>query len=73
MKTIELTNGYVLEGVDKNLDKVLELVNRIESEMKETYDDSLSYGDESRAMDDRDDVVYEYETELEELGWGIQD
>ena len=72
MKTIELTNGYVLEGVDINLDKVLELVDRIELEMKEVYNESLSYGGESQAMDNRDDVVYEYETELEEIGWGIK-
>jgi hypothetical protein len=73
MKTIELTNGYVLEGVDTNLDKALELVDRIELEMKEIYNESLSYGGESQAMDNRDDVVYEYETELEEIGWGIKD
>jgi hypothetical protein len=41
MKTIELTNRYVLEGVDLNLDKVLDLVDRIELEMKEVYNDFI--------------------------------
>jgi hypothetical protein len=40
--------------------------------MQETFKESSLMGSESRAMDDRDDIVYEYENEIKELGFRIE-
>ena len=69
---IELYQGTKLIGPESNESEIKSLVEIIERSMKETYNESLSMGSESRAMDDRDDMVYEFENEIEKLGFKIQ-
>lgn len=70
---IELYQGAVLIGPAKNETQIRELAKKIEEEMMETYDSSMSMGSESRAMDDRDDIVYDYEDEIKALGFEIEE
>jgi hypothetical protein len=70
MKKIELINGFELEGND-NFDNVLILSKKINYLMEITYKGVLGNGSESNAMDERDDVFYEFEGKLEELGWKL--
>ena len=70
MKKIKLINGFELEGND-NFDKVLILSKEINCLMGITYKGTLGNGSESNAMDERDDIFYEFEDKLEKLGWKL--
>ena len=66
-----LSNCYTISGPISNVDKAKKLVEEINNEMEVVYNEFG--GDGSRAMDERDDVVYEYETQLSEIGWTIDE
>jgi hypothetical protein len=68
---LELSNCYTISGPISNVDKAKKLVEEINNEMEVVYNEFG--GDGSRAMDERDDVVYEYETQLSEIGWTIDE
>lgn len=68
--TIELTNGYTITGPKAQEAEALSLVDEINQEMKITFDEYSEEG-ESRAMDMRDDTIYEYEEQLQRIGFKI--
>jgi hypothetical protein len=68
---LELSNCYTISGPILNIDKAKKLVEEINNEMEVVYNEFGGEG--SRAMDERDDVVYEYETQLSEIGWTIDE
>ena len=70
--TLELMNGYTVSGPESEREAAELLVSEINSEMQLTYDEFDDEG-ESLAMDARDDVVYEYEDQLAELGFGLDE
>jgi hypothetical protein len=69
---IELSNGYTIVGPMETAEAAKEMAERINSEMDSVYDEYLEIGGESRAMDERDDVVYNFEEELAEIGYRIE-
>ena len=69
--TIEFYQGTEITGPQKNLKEIKNLVKKIEAEMKEAYKDALRFAGESRAMDDRDDIIYDHVDEMSELGFEI--
>ena len=69
---IELYQGALLIGPASNESQIRGLAKVIEESMQETFKESSLMGSESRAMDDRDDIVYEYENEIKELGFRIE-
>jgi hypothetical protein len=69
---IELYQGTKLIGPDSNESQIKSLVKIIEKSMQDAFTESSLMGSESRAMDDRDDTVYEYYTELKKLGFRIE-
>ena len=69
---IELYQGTKLIGPDSNESQIKSLVKIIEKSMQEAFTESSSMGSESRAMDDRDDTVYEFKEEIEKLGFRIE-
>ena len=68
---IELYQGTELKGPKEKEAEVKELVKKIEKDMRSTFNAAKKMGSESRAMDERDDTVYEYEDELKKLGFKI--
>jgi len=68
---IELYQGTKLIGPHSNESQIKSLAKIIEERMQETFTESSSMGSESRAMDDRDDLVYEFEEEIKKLGFRI--
>lgn len=68
--TIELTNGYTITGPKAQEAEALSLVDEINQEMETTFDEYFEEG-ESRAMDMRDDTIYEYEEQLQRIGFKI--
>jgi len=67
-KKIELLNGFDIEGPSKNYIKAKQIVKAIDKEMKSVMKEYEDEG-ESAAMDARDDVFYEYEEQLKEIGF----
>ena len=73
MKFIELSNSYLIQGPEENLEKAKAIVVEMEKEMAQVFSEVLSYSGESQAMDARDDVYYEsgYQDELEKIGFSM--
>jgi hypothetical protein len=69
--TIELYQGTKLTGPKDNETEARKLAKEIEQAMKSAFSGAKGAGDESAAMDERDDTVYEFEDELSELGFKI--
>jgi hypothetical protein len=69
---IELYQGSVLIGPQSNEASARELAKSIEIAMQAAFEESSSMGSESRAMDDRDDTVYEFEDDLKSIGFRIE-
>ena len=69
---IELYQGSVLIGPQANESLARELAKSIEIAMQAAFEESSSMGSESRAMDDRDDTVYEFEDNLKSIGFRIE-
>jgi vacuolar-type H+-ATPase subunit H len=66
---IELMNGYTISG-ENDSDEIRKLVGEINEEMVNVYAEFEDEG-ESRAMDERDVVVYEYEDRIRNCGFKI--
>ena len=73
MKFIELSNSYLIQGPEENLEKAKAIVEEMEKEMAQVFSEVLSYSGESAAMDARDDVYYEsgYQEGLEKIGFSM--
>jgi hypothetical protein len=71
IETLELSNCYTISGPISNVDVAKKLVEEINKEMEVVYKEFGGGG--SRAMDERDDVVYEYEAQLNEIGYTIDE
>ena len=73
MKFIELSNSYLIQGPEENLEKAKAIVEEMEKEMAQVFSEVLSYSGESQAMDARDDVYYEsgYQDELAKIGFSM--
>jgi hypothetical protein len=69
---IELYQGSALIGPQANESLARELAKSIEIAMQAAFEESSSMGSESRAMDDRDDTVYEFEDNLKSIGFRIE-
>jgi hypothetical protein len=69
---IELYQGSTLIGPQTNEASARELAKSIEIAMQAAFEESSSMGSESRAMDDRDDTVYEFEDDLKSIGFRIE-
>jgi hypothetical protein len=69
---IELYQGSALIGPQSNEASARELAKSIEIAMQAAFEESSSMGSESRAMDDRDDTVYEFEDDLKSIGFRIE-
>ena len=69
---IELFNGYSIVGPVENSKEANDIAQIINQKMKSVYQEYLEIGGESRAMDERDDVVYEFEDELADIGYRIK-
>jgi hypothetical protein len=69
---LKLRNGYRVEGFLRNKKAAEELIKEINVEMWQAYEDAENNDEtESAAMDKRDDVFYEYEERLKELGYNL--
>jgi len=69
---IELSNGYSIVGPAENAEAAEAMAQTINQEMELVYQEYLEVGGESRAMDERDDVVYGFEDELAAIGYRIE-
>jgi hypothetical protein len=72
-KTITLSNGYTITGPEDNLDMAKRVAKEINNEMKSVYREFITQGNESRAMDERDEVVYGYKSILSSIGYRIDE
>jgi hypothetical protein len=72
-KTITLSNGYTISGPAVNEDRAKRVAKEINNEMKSVYHEFITQGSESRAMDERDEVVYGYRPILSSLGYRIDE
>lgn len=69
---LKLRNGYRVEGFLRNKKAAEELIRTINVEMWQAYEDAENNDEtESAAMDKRDDVFYEYEEQLKDLGYNL--
>lgn len=71
-KTIELYQGTELVGPTENYSEAIKLKTKIESAMKSAFKAAKGAGSESAAMDERDDTVYEFKSELKKIGYKIK-
>lgn len=73
MKFIELSNSYLIQGPEENLEKAKAIVEEMEKEMAQVFSEVLEYSGESAAMDARDDIYYEsgYQDELAKIGFSM--
>lgn len=72
MQTLGLSNGYSISGPEDTLDQAKTLVIQMNKEMEQAYNEYISIAGESRAMDERDDIPWEYEDKLEAIGWKLE-
>jgi hypothetical protein len=71
---LKLRNGYRVEGFLRNKKEAEYLIRQINVDMWQAYEDAENEGQtESVAMDRRDDVFYNYEKQLEEIGFKLVD
>jgi hypothetical protein len=71
---LKLCNGFWIEGFLRNKEAAELLIKEINAEMQQTYKDAEREGETgSAAMDARDDVFYDYENQLEEIGFKLID
>jgi len=69
---LKLRNGYRVEGFLRNKEAAEDLIRTINVEMWQAYEDAENNDEtESAAMDKRDDVFYEYEEQLKNLGYNL--
>ena len=69
---IDLYQGTTLIGPQANEATARELAKSIETAMQAAFKESSLMGSESRAMDDRDDTVHEFENDLQSIGFRIE-
>ena len=71
---LNLCNGFRIEGFLRNKEAAKKLIKTINAAMRKAYAEADSNDEfESVAMDDRDDVFYEYEEQLEDIGFKLID
>ena len=73
MKFIELSNSYLIQGPEANLEKAKAIVEEMEKEMAQVFSEALGNSGESAAMDARDDIYYEsgYQDKLAKIGFSM--
>jgi hypothetical protein len=73
MKFIELSNSYLIQGPEENLEKAKAIVEEMEEEMAQAFSETLANSGESQAMDARDDIYYEsgYQDMLAKIGFSM--
>ena len=73
MKFIELSNSYLIQGPEENLEKAKAIVEEMEKEMAHAFSETLANSGESEAMDARDDIYYEsgYQDMLAKIGFSM--
>jgi len=69
--TIELYQGTELNGPKETEAEAKKIAKEIEKEMRSVYKAAKGSGSESQAMDERDDVVYEFKDQLKKIKWEI--
>ena len=68
--TLELINGYEIIGPMRNQEKAEEIISDINFDMEKTFSEGEDEG-ESRAMDERDDIFFEYEDDLKKINFEL--
>jgi hypothetical protein len=73
MKFIELSNSYLIQGPEENLEKAKAIVEDMEKVMAQVFSETLANSGESEAMDARDDIYYEsgYQDMLAKIGFSM--